>query len=462
MTPGARDLWFLPLGGCGEIGMNLNLYGHDGRWLMVDCGITFARHGSGEPHIQMADPAFIAERREALVGLVVTHAHEDHVGAVAHLWRRLRCPVYTTRFTAEILNGKLAEAGLTEEVPVHVVAPGSRRRLDPFDLEWVGLTHSTPESQALVISTPAGNVFHTGDWKLDDDPVVGPAYAEARYRALGGESMLAMVCDSTNALVDGHSESEGELYEGLRALVEDAPGRVVVGCFGSNVARLATLARVAADTGRYAALLGRSLKSYYRAATAAGVWERPAAFIEGGDLGYLPRQEVLAIATGSQGEPRAALERLAAGSHFELDLEPGDTVLLSSRVIPGNEAAVGTLVRRLRARGVHVVTDGAANLPIHASGHPARAELEAMYRWVRPKVAIPVHGEAEHMAANAELARAVGVPRQLTGVNGDLFMLAPVPGIRRAAVPVRRLGLADKSLIPLQAPVGQVSSTAGR
>lgn len=449
MIPGSDELWFLPLGGCGEIGMNMNLYGHDGRWLMVDCGITFARPGERAPHIQMPDPIFIAERRETLTALIVTHAHEDHVGAVAHLWPALQCPVYTTRFTAEILYRKLGEARLLGKVPVHVVEPGERLRLAGFHVEWVNLTHSTPESQALVIRTDAGTVFHTGDWKLDSDPVVGPSYPEARYRALGDESVLAMVCDSTNALVDGRSETEGELYEGLRQLVEDAPGRVVVACFGSNVARLHTLARVARDTGRYAGLLGRSLRNYFRAAVAAGVWDGEFDFIEACDLGYLPRNEVLAIATGSQGEPRAALDRLAAGTQYDLELEPGDTVILSSRVIPGNEPAVRALIQRLRSAGVTVVTDEASNLPIHASGHPARDELADMYRWVAPRIAVPVHGEAEHLQANAELARALGVPRQLTGSNGDLFMLAPVPGVRRAAAPVGRLGLDENKLVSL-------------
>jgi ribonuclease J len=449
MIPASDELWFLPLGGCGEIGMNMNLYGHDGCWLMVDCGITFARPGEHAPHIQMPDPAFIAERRDALTAMIVTHAHEDHVGAVAHLWRTLQCPVYTTRFTAAILSGKLAEAGLLGTVPLHIVESGARLALGGFDVEWVDLTHSTPESQALVIRTAAGTVFHTGDWKLDSDPVVGPSYPERRYRALGRESVLAMVCDSTNALVEGRSATEGELHRGLRHLVEDAPGRVVVGCFGSNVARLHTLARIAHETGRYPALLGRSLRNYFRAAVAAGVWDDRYDFIDAAHLGYLPRQEVLAVATGSQGEPRAALDRLAAGTQFDLELEPGDTVIFSSRVIPGNEPAVASLVQRLRARGALVVTDDAANLPIHASGHPARDELADMYRWVSPRIAIPVHGEREHMQANAELASRVGVARQMTGSNGDLFMLAPVPGVRRAAAPTGRLGLVHDRIVPI-------------
>jgi len=439
MTPDADDLWFLPLGGCGEIGMNLNLYGHDGRWLMVDCGITFERLSARTTQVQMPDPGFIASRRDRLCGLVITHAHEDHVGAVASLWPQLQCPVYTTRFTAEILRRKLLEAGLADAVPVQLVTPGDTRALGPFEVEWVNLTHSTPESQALVIRCAAGSVFHTGDWKLDSAPVVGARYPERRYRALADESILAMVCDSTNALVDGHSTTEGELYAGLHRTIAEARGRVVVACFGSNVARLHTLVQVAAATQRRAALLGRSLDNYYRAARAAGIWDAQLRLIESAHLGYLPRHEVMAIATGSQGESGAALDRLAAGSHPDMVLEAGDTVILSSRVIPGNEEAVGTLIKRLCDIGVAVVQDGDGAEPLHASGHPCRDELAQMYQWVQPRIAIPVHGEAAHMAANAQLARSVGVPKQIVGLNGDLFMLAPVPGIRRSAAPVGRL-----------------------
>jgi ribonuclease J len=444
MTPGSDDLWFLPLGGCGEIGMNMNLYGHDGRWLMVDCGITFERRSAHTTEIQMPDPAFISARRERLAGLIVTHAHEDHVGAVAQLWPLLRCAVYTTRFTAEILARKLREQGLAERVPVHIVQSGERRQLAGFTVEWVDLTHSTPESQALVIDTAAGAVFHTGDWKLDPAPRVGARYPEQRYRALADGSILAMVCDSTNALTPGRSVSEGALQTGLREAVAAATGRVVVACFGSNVARLDTLARVAEATGRRTALLGRSLHNYWRAAVAAGLWDRELTLIESAHLGYLPAGEVLAIATGSQGEPRAALDRLAANTHPDLALEPGDTVILSSRVIPGNEVAVERLLERLRDLGISVIQDGDVRLPLHASGHPCQEELADMYRWVQPKVAIPVHGEDAHMRANAALARAVGVPQQLVGRNGDLFMLAPTPGIRRGAAPTGRLCLNDR------------------
>ncbi len=454
--PSPEDLWFLPLGGCGEIGMNLNLYGHNGRWLMVDCGITFANPGELGPHVQMADPQFIADRHTDLTALLITHAHEDHVGGVAHLWRKLRCPVFCTAFTAAILRRKLAEVGLLGEVPIEVVAPGTRMTLDVFDVEWLDQTHSTPESQALLIRTAAGNIFHTGDWKLDNQPVVGPSYDVERLQSIADLNVLAMVCDSTNALVSGRSPSEGALYDNLKELVQEAPGRVIVGCFGSNIARMTTLAKVAQATGRYAGLLGRSLHNYHRAAMQAGVWDPTLIFIDPAHLGYLPRDEVLAIATGSQGEPRTALRRLASGTHPDLDLEPGDTLLMSSRVIPGNEAAVAALIRQLQRLGVHVVCDEHLNKPIHASGHPAQEELADMYRWIQPQVAIPVHGEPEHMQANAELAQAVGVPAQMLGNNGDLFMLAPQRGIRRQFADVGRLGLEQDALVKLDG-LGRVS-----
>jgi ribonuclease J len=440
MIPSVNDLWFLPLGGCGEIGMNMSLYGHNGRWLMVDCGIGFDRKRAGT-RIITATPDFIATRRDQLAGLLVTHAHEDHVGAVADHWPDLRCPVYCTRFTAEILSRKLGEAGLLGVTPVHVIETGERHSLQGFDIEWVALTHSTPESQALLIRTDVGTVFHTGDWKLDPEPVVGEAFDAAAYRRIGDEGITAMVCDSTNATVEGRSPSEGELYRSLLAKVISATGRVVVACFGSNVARLTTLARVAVASGRYPGLLGRSFANYYQAARAAGLWSLEQDLVPAAHLGYLPAREVFAIATGSQGERGAALSRLAACDHPHLDLEPGDTVIFSSRVIPGNERALEGLDARLQELGVRVIHDVENEPPIHASGHPARDELREMYRWIRPRIAVPVHGEGHHLDAHAELARELGVPVQLNGRNGDLYLLAPQPGLRRCAAPVGRLTL---------------------
>lgn len=440
MTPGTEDLWFLPLGGCGEIGINMSLYGHDGAWLMVDAGIGFDRE-SPTPRVFTADAGFIASRREQLQGLLVTHAHEDHVGAVACHWPSLRCPIFCSRFTAEILQRKLAEAGLAGRAPVHVVESNARHQLGPFDIEWIDLTHSTPESRALMIRTPRGNVFHTGDWKLDEAPLVGAAYDSERLQKLGEEGVLAMACDSTNAMVEGRSDSEGDLYAALLEKVLEAPKRVVVACFGSNIARLVTLAKTAVAAGRYPALLGRSLENYYSAARASGLWPLDTEMAPAGHMGYLPREEVFMVATGSQGEPRAALSRLASGSHPAMELEPGDSVIFSSRVIPGNEAALERLYRLLRSRGVNVVTDEEEQAPIHASGHPARDELRDMYRWIRPKISIPVHGEPEHLDSHAALASDLGVPMVLNVRNGDLCKLAPQPGIRRGAAETGRVVL---------------------
>lgn len=457
MTPDEHDLWFLPLGGTGEIGMNLNLYGHDGQWLMVDCGVTFPKpgrvsadgtvHHSGEPPVQMADPAFIADRRDQLAGLIITHAHEDHIGAVPYLWPLLQCAIYTSRFTAEILRRKLAEFDLLHRVPIHVIDTGERRQIGPFNVEWLALTHSIPDPNALMIRTGAGNIFHSGDWKLDEQPLVGHGYSRDTFKALAEEGVQAMVCDSTNATVEGHSTSESVLYEGLLAATRPAKGRVIVACFGSNIARLHTLAAVAKATGRYMGLMGRSLINMSGAAKAAGLWDTADSLIQSSHFGYLPREEVLAVATGSQGEPRTALRRLAANSHPDVELEAGDRVIFSARAIPGNEEAIEALISQLRGQGVEVFTAEDADLPIHASGHPAQEELRAMYQWVQPSIAIPVHGEDIHMRTHADIARGVGVPKSLLGRNGDLFMIRPVPGMRRQVAETGRLGWLKQELV---------------
>lgn len=457
MTPDEHDLWFLPLGGTGEIGMNLNLYGHDGQWLMVDCGVTFPKpgrvsadgvvHHTGEPPVQMADPAFIADRRDRLAGLVITHAHEDHIGAVPYLWPLLQCPIYTSRFTAEILRRKLAEFELLHRVPIIVVSVDERRRIGPFDVQWLALTHSIPDPNALMIRTPAGNIFHSGDWKLDAQPLVGHGYSKETFTGLAEEGVTAMVCDSTNATLPGHSISEAALYQGLLDAVAPARGRVIVACFGSNIARLHTLAAVARASGRYMGLMGRSLINMSSAARAAGLWGTADTLIQSGHFGYLPREEVLAVATGSQGEPRTALRRLASGNHPDFELEAGDRVIFSARAIPGNEEAIQGLIAGLQSMGVEVLTAESASLPIHASGHPAQDELRAMYQWVQPALAIPVHGEEQHMRANAGIARDSGVPRRLVGRNGDLFMIRPVPGMRRQVTETGRLGWQKQQLV---------------
>lgn len=448
MTPGQKDVWFLPLGGCGEIGMNMNLYGHDDSWLMVDCGVTFrdpdGTNRSGY-RVQMADPSFIAERRDSLHGIVLTHAHEDHIGAVPHLWSKLQCPVFATSFTAEMLRRKLVEHGLDGKVPIHIVEAGDRRRIGSFYVQWVAHTHSIPDPCGVVIETPDLRIFHTADWKLDAKPQVGHHYAEDTYRSLGDAGVDVMVCDSTCAPVKGHSLSEADLYPGLKHYVENATGRVAVGCFGSNIARLKTLARIAEETGRELGLLGRSLINTVSAARTVGLWDEQAE-IDVAHLGYLPPESVLLVATGSQGENRTALDRLSKETLRELALTPGDLVLLSARAIPGNETEIENMIQRFAAMGVNVVRPETTDKLIHASGHPAQDELALLYEWTQPDVIIPVHGEIEHMDAQIDVARACGIGRRLQGLNGDLFVLAPNKAVRREAVSTRRLGVGRKRL----------------
>lgn len=436
MTPDERDLWFLPLGGSGEIGMNMNLYGHNGRWVMVDCGIGFDRE-SVTPKIIAADPQFIADRKEQLLGMVITHAHEDHIGAVPYLWEELRCPIYCTPFAAAVLERKLREVHGRKSFPLNVVLPGDVTTLGDFSIEWLPMTHSTPESQALILRTPLGTVLHTGDWKFDPDPLVGAGVPEHRLRALAEEGILAAVGDSTCATVSGWSVSEAALVEGLTHAIAAASGRVVVTCFGSNIARMQTIVRIALEHDRHVGLLGRSLHNNVRAARATGYWDAALPLIDELHLGYLPRQAALALATGSQGEVGAALSRFASGTHPAFDLEPGDTVIFSARTIPGNEEAIATLKDRLTARGVAIVSadDGAL---VHASGHPSQDELKQLYAWVQPEIVIPVHGETQHLRAHAGVAKACGVPRVMNGENGDLYFLAPVPGMRRGAAATGR------------------------
>ncbi len=436
MTPSVEDLWFVPLGGSGEIGMNLNLFGHDGRWLMVDCGVTFEETVGGN-EVQMPDPQFIADRADSLVGIVATHAHMDHIGALPYLADQFDCPIYTTPFTAQVLRPKLREAG--SQAQLRVVEPRAQLALGPFSLRWLPITHSTPETNGLLIETAAGTIVHTADWKIDPGPVVGEGFDQPMWQALGNKNIDAVICDSTNALNLGHSLSEADLYAGLLEEVSASTGRVAIGCFASNIARLQTLGRVASASGRYLCLLGRSLLAMTAAAKACGYLAEDFEPIPPNDLGYLPADEVMILATGSQGEPGAALTRLAANRHPILELDQGDRVIFSAKAIPGNETRIAAMEAGFAASGVEVVHAHRSNLPLHASGHPNAEELTHMYQWLQPMVAVPVHGEAAHMQANAELARRAGIQRQLVGENGDLFRLAPMPSILRQAVPVGRL-----------------------
>ena len=442
------ELVFLPLGGAGEIGMNLNLYGYGGRWLMIDCGISFADDTMPGLEVIMPDPAFIEARRQDLIGIVVTHAHEDHLGAIQYLWPRFKTPVYATPFAANLLRQKLVETKLETTVPIVEIPMSGRVSIKPFEIELITLTHSIPEPNAVVVRTPAGTVLHTGDWKLDPDPLVGPTADEAALRRLGEEGVLALVCDSTNALRPGETGSEAEVRRSLEALVGQCRNRVAVACFASNVARLTSIATAAAKHDRQAALVGRSLWRIEQAARETGYLEGLPRFLTEEEAGYLPRDKALLICTGSQGEPRSALSRIADDDHAHIVLEPGDTVIFSSRIIPGNERAINRLHNKLAHLGVEILTE--EDHFVHVSGHPAQQDLQRMYQMVRPKVAVPVHGEARHLRAHVSLAESCQVQQAVLALNGDMVRLGPLPAAVVGQVSTGRLALDGTQLISLE------------
>lgn len=446
------SLVFLPLGGAGEIGMNLSLYGHAGKWLMVDLGITFADETLPGIDILMPDPAFIEAERDDLVALVLTHAHEDHLGAVPHLWPRLRCPVYATRFAAALLHRKLVDAGLEDEVDVRIYEPGDMLELAPFRVTPIGITHSIPESMALAIETAAGTVLHTGDWKLDDTPLVGPSTDREALRAFGDKGVLALVCDSTNVFNKGKSGSEAAVREGLLDLLKDKQGRIAVTTFASNVARFESVAHVARALERHLVIVGRSLWRIHDAAREAGYLRDLPPVLSERDFGDLPRDKVLLLCTGCQGEAQGAMARIANGDHRHVHLSPGDTVVFSSRIIPGNERTLFGLHNKLARAGIEVVTE--KDHFVHVSGHPAREELAEMYRLIRPQVAVPVHGEARHLAEHAGFAKSLQVPHAMILNNGDVLRLAPGEPAIVGEVPAGRLALdGDADLV---APEGEL------
>ncbi|MCH8238375.1 MAG: ribonuclease J, partial [Proteobacteria bacterium] len=431
-APQKDEFVFLPLGGAGEIGMNLNLYGlgppGDETWVMVDLGITFGDGAQPGVDVIMPDPGFIAERRDRLAGLVLTHAHEDHLGAVPYLWERLECPIYATPFTLSILRRKLSETDFAEKVEIIEVPLGGRFHVGPFDMELITLTHSIPEPNAIAIRTKFGTVLHTGDWKFDPDPVIGDSADEDALRRLGDEGVLALIGDSTNVFTPGESGSEADLLASLTSLIGACEKRVAVACFASNVARLETISRAAQANGRDVVLAGRSLWRIDAAARENGLLEDIPAFIEAEDSGHLPDDKVVIICTGSQGEPRAALWRIASDDHPHVTLSEGDTVIFSSRIIPGNETSIGRLHNQLVRLGVKVIDT--TDHFVHVSGHPARDELARMYQLARPKVAIPVHGELRHLVEHAKLARECQVADAIVVENGTMVRLGPGdPGI---------------------------------
>ncbi len=432
MASASDELVFVPLGGLGEIGMNASLYGFGPKgkrkWILIDLGLAFA--GPDLPGIDLVLPdlGFLERVKKDLLGLIITHAHEDHIGAIADLWPRLKCPVYATQFAASLLETRrLSEPG-APEVPMHVVSQGSRMTLGPFDIEFVPVSHSIPESNALAIRTPAGLVLHTGDWKRDPTPVIGLPTDEKRLREIGEEGVLALICDSTNITREGESPSEADVAIGLREVIGKATGRVVVTTFASNVARLRSVAEAAVACGRTVITVGRAMERTIQVAREIGYLEGIPAFLPPQAYSSLTRDKIVILATGSQGEPRAALARMAEGEHPEVKLDRDDTVIFSSRTIPGNEREVNGIINGLVMQGVKVITDRDA--PIHASGHPRRGEVSQMYDWIQPQIAVPAHGEPLHLATHADFARAKGVPHVFTLQNGAMLALAPgQPGI---------------------------------
>ena len=444
-----NELVFLPLGGSGEIGMNLNLFGfgpeHARKWILVDLGVTFGGPETPGVDIIMPDISFIEERRKDLLGIVLTHAHEDHMGALARLWPRLQAPVYATPFTMYLVEDRLKEEGLHGKVPLERVELGDTFDIGPFNIELVTLTHSIPEPNALAIRTDLGLILHTGDWKIDMTPALGPAPDEARLKELGDEGVLAMICDSTNVFSPGESGSEDGVRDELNTLIGKYDGRAVaVATFASNVGRLDSVMEAAKQNSRSVCLIGRSMKRMVGAAKSIGLMQ-DADIIDEDTAARMPQGHVLYLCTGSQGEPRAALSRIANGEHRSVKFSKGDVVIFSSKVIPGNEKGIFALQNALADDGVEIITE--KDRPIHVSGHPNQDELRQMYEWVRPEIAVPVHGERRHLLRHAEVALEYGAKKSMPGRNGEMMLLAPDGPEIVDIVPTGRLYLDGKEIV---------------
>ncbi len=422
------ELVFLPLGGSNEIGMNFNLYGfgppHRRKWIVVDLGVTFGDQTTPGVDIILPDPAFIEEHAKDIIGIVLTHAHEDHIGAVAWLWPRIPAPLYATPFTAFLLREKLREKDLLGDAKITEIPLSGSFTLGPFELTLITLTHSIPEPNGVAIKTPLGTVLHTGDWKIDPDPLSGAPTDQAAIRRLGDEGLLAMVCDSTNVFIDGHAGSEADVRATLGELIGSLKGKIATACFASNVARMDSIIRAAEANDRHVCLVGRSMIRMASAAKSVGLLAGTRPFVTDHDAGYFPGDKILYLCTGSQGEPRAALSRIADGTHSHVKLGAGDHCVFSSRIIPGNEIPIRNLQNKLADRGVRLYTER-DHPGIHVSGHPCREELKEMYRWARPRIAIPTHGERRHLLEHANLARDMQVAEAVAPRNGDMVRLAP-------------------------------------
>ncbi len=419
--PADDEIIFLPLGGAEEIGMNLNAYGHDDAWIIVDFGIGFANDYLMGVDIIMSSPEYLASQKEKILGIVLTHAHEDHLGAIGYLWRELQCPIYATGFTASLLRNKLLEAGLLDIVAINIIAPTEDFQLGPFSLKLINITHSIPEPNALLISTKAGKVMHTGDWKLDPEPLIGEITDIESLKAFGDEGVLAMVCDSTNVFVEGTALSEGVVAQNLVKKMSGIQGRILITCFASNVARVHAIGLAAKKLKRQICTTGRSFSRIIEAAKENGYLLDFPPIISEQQAMDLPKNRVLFLATGSQGEPRAAMAKIAKEEHPKIGLDAGDTAIFSARIIPGNEQSVAYLQNLLAKQGINIIND---EDDIHASGHPCRDDLAQLYQWIRPQVAIPVHGEQRHLQEHVKLIKNLQIPHALMPYNGALIRLA--------------------------------------
>lgn len=430
----SSDLIFVPLGGSGEIGMNANLYHFESSWLMVDLGISFADVSMPGADVVLPDISFIERHRDSLQGLVLTHAHEDHFGAIPYLWKRLGCPIYGSPFTLALLQSKLAEYNPGTDIPMHELTPGRAVQMGPFSIETVEMAHSIPDSVALCIRCAAGTVLHTGDWKFDENPGIGRNTDSTRLKQIGDEGVLAMVGDSTNAMEEGRSGSEAHVEKALRDVVAKARGRIALTCFASNVARVQSAIKAAQHSGKAVAIVGKALKRAISAAQKVGYLRDMPEFVDEHDIGLVPREDLMIICTGTQGEPGAAMAKISQATHDTVKLQAGDTVIYSSSQIPGNEHAISRVQDRLIRRGITLVTDDDAD--VHVSGHPCRDELTEMYALVRPRMAVPVHGTARHLVAHAKLAKSCQVGQTIIPDNGSMIRLANADANSRAKAEV--------------------------
>jgi ribonuclease J len=428
MNTSENELVFLPLGGSNEIGMNFNLYGfgppHARKWIIVDIGVTFGDQTTPGVDIIMPDPTFIEQHRKDILAIVLTHAHEDHIGAIGWLWPRLKAPVYATPFTAFLVREKLRDADLLDKVKITEIPLSGQFDIGPFHIELVTLTHSIPEPNGMAITTPLGTILHTGDWKIDPDPLLGEPIDVTALKRIGDQGVLAMVCDSTNVFQEGSAGSEADVRVALEQLISTLKGKVAVGCFASNVARMSSVIRAAENSGRRVCLLGRSMHRMAAAARSVGLLTDCKPFVTDQEANSFPKSKILYLCTGSQGESRAALSRIAEGNHPHISLGEGDSCVFSSRVIPGNEIPIRNLQNRLAGRGVRLYSDR-DHPGIHVSGHPCRDELAQMYQWARPQIAIPTHGERRHLLEHLAFARELQTPQGVAPKNGDMVRLAP-------------------------------------